>query len=651
MPESTAGPFDLTIPLIPILPFLAFWVTLFWGKQVRHRAAVGAIVISTLLALSFPVRMLFSHGESFPLSGYFLWALVGSLRMPMGYYVDQLSAITLAMVTVVVTMIQIYSIGYMHGDKRYPLFFAYLSLFSAGMLGLVIADNILLFYACWEIMGLCSYLLIGFWYERSSAMRAAKKAFMVTRVGDVLFFFGWLMLFVNTGSIQFSEMFARLNQMTGDQLTVAALLLFGGAVGKSAQFPLHIWLPDAMEGPTPVSALIHAATMVAAGVFLVGRTYPVFSQADPLALLVVSAIGVFTALMAAVIGVLQNDIKRVLAYSTVSQLGYMMMALGIGGYTAGLFHLITHAFFKALLFLGSGSVIHGTGTQDMMQMGGLRHKMPYTFWTFMIGTLALAGIPPLAGFWSKDEILLSAFHSHSAAGPLVFYGGLIGAFLTAFYMTRLLILTFFGSPRDEHIHAHESPFVMTVPLMALAAMTVLIGLAILTGMFHFSHYVRFEGIEEHQFSLGMAALSSLVALAGIGAGILMYTRLSGLRYALVGIRPLYVLIKNKFYWDEVMYTVFVLPLFAVNRATFRFDQYVIDMLVNLVGWLTVQLSRMNELVDRYVVDGLVNLAGYLPKGLGYTVRYVQTGVVQTYLLIVFLGTLLIFGGIYMWLIR
>jgi len=651
MPESSlVHQFNLTVPLIPVLPFLAFWITLILGKWVRHWAAIGAIVIATLLALAGPVKELFLQGEHLSVNGSFPWAMVGSVALPMGYSITPLSAMTLGMVTIVVTMIQIYSIGYMHGDKRYSQFFAYLSLFSAGMLGLVIADNVLLFFVCWEIMGLCSYLLIGFWYERPSAMKAAKKAFMVTRVGDVLFFFGWIMLFVNTGSIQFSEMFSRLSQMEPAQITIAALLLFGGAIGKSAQFPLHIWLPDAMEGPTPVSALIHAATMVAAGVFLVGRAYPVFMHAEPIALTVVAVVGVITALMSAVIGILQNDIKRVLAYSTVSQLGYMMMALGVGGYTAGLFHLNTHGFFKALLFLGSGSVIHGTGTQDMMQMGGLRKHMPHTFWTFLIGTGALAGIVPLAGFWSKDEILLSAFYSHSLAASMVFYGGLIGAFLTAFYMTRLLVLTFFGEARDHHVHAHESPSVMTVPLWVLAAMTVLIGLGVPLG-FQFGHYVNFPGIEEHGFNIGLAVLSTAVAVSGIVLGSLMYKQLTPVRYALVNIRPLYLLIKNKFYWDEIMFAIFVKPLFWANWISLRIDQYLIDMLVNAAGWLTVRFSDLSGLIDRYVVDGLVNLAGFLPKGLGYTVRYVQTGLVQTYLLIVFLGTILIFAGIYIYIIK
>ncbi|HEY3298874.1 MAG TPA: NADH-quinone oxidoreductase subunit L, partial [Armatimonadota bacterium] len=413
--------------LIPVLPLAAFVLILITGRKGWGQGAyigIAGIVASFALSVLIATRTVlvaFNGHEFEPVLGSTVWAIIGTKAIHMGFAVDQLTAMMLIVVTLVASLVQIYSTGYMHGDERYPRFFAYLSLFSAAMLALVIADNLLLFYISWELVGLSSYLLIGFWFQRPSAMRAAKKAFIVTRLGDVGFFLGLLLIFAQTGELNFTRIFAALPSLANATfwgvpvLPLAGLLLFMGAVGKSAQFPLHVWLPDAMEGPTPVSALIHAATMVAAGVYLVGRMYPVFAYQDhSITLQVVAIIGAITAIFAATIALVQEDIKRVLAYSTISQLGYMMLGLGLGpaGYTAGLFHLMTHAFFKANMFLGSGSVIHGTGTQNMHEMGGLAKKMPRTYWTFMAGYLALAGFPLTAGFFSKDEILLEAFNTN-----------------------------------------------------------------------------------------------------------------------------------------------------------------------------------------------------------------------------------------------
>ncbi|HET6946281.1 MAG TPA: NADH-quinone oxidoreductase subunit L, partial [bacterium] len=389
--------------IIPVLPFLAFWLIILFGRRLPGEGAyvaIGAMGIDALLSIAILVQVL--GGATYQAN--MVWAVLGDRALEIGYQIDPLTAVMLIVVTVVGSLIFIYSIGYMHGDPRYPRFFAYMSLFAASMLTLVLANNLLLLYVGWEGVGLCSYLLIGFWFERPSAARAAIKAFVTTRIGDTFMFVGILLIFFTVGTLQFDQIFEAVEagHLAGATLTLAALLLFGGAVGKSAQVPLHVWLPDAMEGPTPVSALIHAATMVAAGVYLVARTYLLFfGSPDHGALTVVAWIGGITALMAATIGIVQDDIKRVMAYSTISQLGYMMMGLGVLGFTAGVFHLMTHAFFKALLFLAAGSVIHAMHTNDMKEMGGLGRVMPWTYGTMLVGALALSGVPPFAGFWSK----------------------------------------------------------------------------------------------------------------------------------------------------------------------------------------------------------------------------------------------------------
>src|SRR5207249_1279135 len=448
--------------LLPLVSAIA--ITLFTH---RSRALSSFISIGAVLG-SFVCSCLIFTRQGISAREFNWFDFVGVLRVPFGFVLDNLSKTMLVLVSGVGSLIHIYSLGYMRDDEGKSRYFAALSLFMFAMLGIVLSNNFVMLFIFWELVGFTSYVLIGHWFERDAAADAAKKAFITTRIGDFGFMLGILMVWAATGSVVFAEIAPRLSTVTSHPafLTTAALLIFCGAVGKSAQFPLHVWLPDAMEGPTPVSALIHAATMVAAGVYLVARTYALFfSSPDHLALTVVAYIGGLTALMAATIGIVQDDIKRVLAYSTISQLGYMMLGLGVLGYTAGVFHLMTHAFFKALLFLAAGSVIHAMNTNDIKEMGGLAKVMPVTYVTMLVGGLALAGVPPFAGFWSKDEILLEAYHHDRT----LFYLGAAGAFVTAFYVFRMIFYTFTGSLRSHTAHPHESPQVMTVPLIVLAA--------------------------------------------------------------------------------------------------------------------------------------------------------------------------------------
>ncbi|MGQ0551532.1 MAG: NADH-quinone oxidoreductase subunit L [Armatimonadota bacterium] len=637
--------------LIPVAPLAAFALIVAFGRRLPgHGAyvAVAGIGISALLSLGIFIQML-SHAA--PYEANVGWMLLDRLPLDLGIRVDQLATVMLLVVTVVGSMIFIYSIGYMHGDPRYPRFFAYLSLFAASMLLLVLANNLLFLYAGWELVGLCSYLLIGFYFEKPSAARASMKAFLTTRVGDVFMFLGILLIFYHLGSFRFEEIFAKVREGALKDLTVggwplltvAALLIFGGAVGKSAQFPLHTWLPDAMEGPTPVSALIHAATMVAAGVYVVARAFTLFvASPGHEALLVVAYIGGITALMAATIGVVQDDIKRVLAYSTISQLGLMMLGLGVGGYTAGMFHLTTHAFFKALLFLGAGSVIHAMQTNDMKAMGGLAKVMPSTYWTFLIGTLALSGVFPFAGFWSKDEILLEVFHHNQT----LFIMAALTSFLTAFYMFRVIFYTFSGTLRSHDAHPHESPTVMTLPLWVLAGFSVVIGFvgaSFLGNPFH--AFVHFEGVEAVPFSAGLALVSLAIAVAGIGAAAVVYhwkiVPSATLRRAA---GPLYTLVSGKYYFDELYNVTIVRPVLWSAGALRMFDTYVIDALVNLVGLAGIGLARLYRLFDTYVVDGLVNVLGYTVKAGGGILRYLQTGRTQNYLLAIALGVIILLAA-------
>lgn len=659
--------------LVPVFPLLAFAAIVFLthpDNRLSAWTAIAGIGLSTLVGLAiFATALGMPTLAEKPFHVTFPWIPTGTTQLVLGFMVDPLTAVMLAMVTVVCTAIFVYSQGYMDKDPRYARFFAYISLFASGMLGLVTADNLLILYLSWEIMGLCSYLLIGFWFERPAAANAAKKAFLTTRVGDVLLFIGLIILYFQTGSLSFEDIFSQLAFISAPLLVIVGLLIFAGAVGKSAQFPLHVWLPDAMEGPTPVSALIHAATMVAAGVYLVARTYPLFAavQGGP-ALLWVGGIGAFTALFAASIAVAQNDIKRVLAYSTISQLGYMMAALGVGGFVASIFHLITHAFFKALLFLGAGSVIHAMHTNDMFEMGGLRRRMPITFWTLTAGALALAGIPPFAGFWSKDEILAEAFLHN----PLIWLVLTLTGLVTAFYIARLIFLTFFGPERRREVREvegtrftlipHESPRVMTAPLVSLASMVLLVGLAgvptdfpvlgPLLGSNPFHHFlgqnfarfgIEFEAIPFNA-SVPVLNTSLAAALLGLFIGWWLYGR-QPLRQAqpdpLERLGPIHKLLKNKYYVDELYNATLVRGLVRLSEGLGSFDLRVIDGLVNLAGRGTAAFSELNRLFDVYVVDGAVNGVGSLTRWLGRGLREIQTGQVQNYLLVLALSTLLL----------
>src|SRR3954447_17632604 len=476
---------ETLIPIIPALPLAGFAFTALFGRRLGKRASavpLAAVVASWLIAMvvvfnSFTGQGSFAGGAGV---GVHLWTWIpaGAFHVDFGFYVDNLTACLLIVVTTIGMLVHVYSLGYMSHDPGYWRFFAYLNLFMFSMLILVLADNFLLVFAGWELVGLSSYLLIGFWYKRRSASLAAKKAFIVNRVGDVGFALGIMAIFVSLGTLNIREVLERIGTLDHTTITVIALLIFAGAVGKSAQFPLHVWLPDAMEGPTPVSALIHAATMVNAGVYLVARTNPIFAHA-PEAMVVVAAIGIFTAILAASIAFTQTDIKRVLAYSTLSQLGYMFAALGVGAFTAAIFHLMTHGFFKGLLFLGSGSVIHAVHEeQDMRRMGGLAKKIPHTYRTMLIGSIAIAGIPPLAGFFSKDEILGEAYKN---GFQWVWLIGIVVAVMTAFYMFRLIGLTFWGDSRVDPAvepNIHESPAVMTIPLWLLAIPSIFLGIVL-----------------------------------------------------------------------------------------------------------------------------------------------------------------------------
>ncbi|MEW6045826.1 MAG: NADH-quinone oxidoreductase subunit L, partial [Bacillota bacterium] len=488
--------------LVPVIPGACALVLTFWGRRLPRQGdwlGIAAVGAAWLLSLGILASVIGGRGAA----GSFTWAVFRSpssesLPIAFGFQLDALAAVMLVVVTSVSLAVHVFSVGYMEGDARYKRYFAMLSFFTFSMLGLVVADNFLLLFMFWELVGLASYVLIGHYYERPEARYASMKAFLTTRVGDVAMLVGIFLLFREVGAFGLRETFEAIEhgQISVPTLTLAAVLIFGGAVGKSAQFPLHVWLPDAMAGPTPVSALIHAATMVAAGVYLVARAFGVFAPA-PEAMQVVAWIGGFTAIFAATIALVREDIKQVLAYSTVSQLGYMIMGLGVGAYTAGFFHLTTHAFFKALLFLASGSVIHALHhEQNMHRMGGLFRRMPITGVTWLVGGAALAGIPPFSGFWSKDEILLAAYRSST---PALFWIGAAAAVLTAFYVTRATWMVFFGKPRDEHLfeHARESSRVMTWPLIALAAPAALIGLwnSPLSN-FAFGHLVFFEEFHE-----------------------------------------------------------------------------------------------------------------------------------------------------------
>ena len=624
--------------LIPLLPFAAFLIIGLFGHWIRERAhwiAVPAVGLSFLLSLSTFAEI--ANGEPIRLTLY-SWITSGAFDVNIGFYIDRLTAAMLLLVTIVSGLVHVYTIGYMHGEPGYARFFAYIALFTFSMLMLVMADNFLQLYVFWEAVGLCSYLLIGHWYDRKSACDAATKAFVVNRVGDFGFGLGIMLIFVTFGSLQYDEVFGHavpvdgqtinvLKPLGGEWLagtmTVICLLLFAGAVGKSAQVPLHVWLPDAMEGPTPISALIHAATMVTAGVFMVARLAPLYNL-SPAAMDVVAVTGGATAIFAATIALTQNDIKRVVAYSTVSQLGYMMMACGLGAYVAGMYHLLTHGAFKALLFLCCGSVIIALHhEQDMRRMGGLKDKLPVTYWTMVIGSLALAGFPLTAGFFSKDEILVSAW-SAGALGKTLAVVGLITAFMTAFYSFRLLFVAFWGESRVDPHHAdhiHEPSPTMTVPLVVLAVLSIAAGYS---GIPHFIEPVLKgpAGVEAQHggpAAFGIMIAATLMGLGGIAAAYVVYVKSPGLPQQLAEKwKQVYALSFNKWYVDELYDRTFVTPTVDLANGLWR-------------------------RVDVAVIDAMVNGVASATMLWGRTMRRVQSGQVQHYALAMALGAVVILG--------
>ena len=620
--------------LILAAPLAAFLVIVFGTLYARNERLSGYVsIVAMLCAAVLAVVALAGTTSATHLRSSLDWFALGSTRFTLGVLLDPLTAVMLVVVTVVSLLVQIYSQSYMAGDSGYRRYYAFMSLFSLSMLGLVLADNFLQLYIFWELVGLCSYLLIGHWYQRPAAAAAAKKAFIVTRFGDLGFLVGILVLYAWTGSFEFGaiESAVKSGALAGGTITVAAILLFAGAVGKSAQFPLHVWLPDAMEGPTPVSALIHAATMVAAGVYMVARAYTIFSASAD-AMLVVAIIGGFTALFAATHALVAVDIKRVLAYSTVSQLGYMMMGLGVGAYAAGVFHLFNHAFFKALLFLAAGVVIHMTGVQDLPKMGGLARKMPITAATFAVGGLSLAGLFPLSGFWSKEQILDGAM----ASGHTVLFAlGLLTALLTAFYTARAWLLAFWGEGRvvegdaadaDVHgEHASGEPAVMTVPLLVLATAAVLTGL--LGSSWLGDPFAGFLGHATEGAhgggSVELALVSTALVIAGIGLAWLMYgSRSISAESVGATFRPVYVMLVRKYWLDDLygwMVRVFVL---ALSELLLWFDKTVVDGIVNGTGWLAAAVfGRASSRSQTGVAAnyGLVFFAGLLVMGLAVLV--------------------------------
>ena len=660
--ESAASFAVRTLWLIPVLPIVAAGISSLLKQPQRKLAstlAIGSLGISLLLSLIAFVHVLgaWAAGAATRETVNFTWLQFGPSNVDLGWVLDPLSAVMLVMVSLVGLLIFIYSTGYMEHDENFTRFFCFLSLFAGAMLGVVIANSLLLLFMCWEIVGLTSYLLIGFWYQKPSAAAAAKKAFLTTRVGDIFFLLGMVWLFAQTGTLLFYDagngsmephaLQMLLSHPAALGLTAAGaigLLIFAGATGKSGQIPLHVWLPDAMEGPTPVSALIHAATMVAAGVYLVARVYPLMSAGSltggsTVALTVVTWVGAATALFAATIAIAQDDIKRILAYSTVSQLGYMMAGLGIGGVAIGMFHLITHAFFKALLFMGAGSVIHGTHEeQDIRRMGGLRSEMPVTFYTYGAGMLALCGVPIFAGFWSKDGILNSA--AHWSLGKAPYYMLALGALLTAFYMTRQVCYVFFGHYRG-HAHVHESPRVMTTPLVVLAIFAVLLGFIGTPAWPWFQGFLEghsvvfaWSGFSEPGLLMLMVA-SILIVFIGLGFGWWLYgereTSPEDRDVLEQAARPTWRLLRNKYFIDE-LYGATVIALFRwLGTVGDWFDRHIWGGAVATITWLFGAWARLNRFLDREVVDGGFDKSCEELSAGGGLLASMQNGRVQTYL--------------------
>jgi NADH-quinone oxidoreductase subunit L len=642
--------------LVPLLPFLAFFVILFFGKRLPgqgHSVGIASMGIGLLVSLIGFIELA-TGAEAVEKSANWI-EFGGGLRLELGMNYDFLAGLMFVIVCTISLLVHIYSTSYMHDDSRYTWFYAVLSLFTASMLFLVLANNTLQMLVGWEGVGVCSYFLIGHFWEEKPNSSAAMKAFITTRIGDVGFIFGIIALFHLAGTFNIGALnhMAETHEIGGTALTVAALLLFCGAVGKSAQFPLHVWLPDAMAGPTPVSALIHAATMVVAGIYLVARMFPLFHSA-PGALAVVAIIASITMLIAAVLALLQDDIKRVLAYSTVSQLGYMMAALGVGAYTAGIFHLFTHAVFKALLFLGAGSLIHAVHSNNMSDMGGLRKYMPHTFRTFIIGSLALAGIFPLAGFWSKDEILGGALRAGThgeMVGWIVFITGIVTAFLTAFYMARACILTFWGEYRG-HGTPHESDSAMVTPLWILAIGSIFVGFLGIPVIGPFLDWIQTPLEEHHAFDFGYNVILPGVTVASaalaIWLGWLVFEK-GRFKMDILG-SPFawaYRFVENKYYLDDLYFGAIVKPIqYPLARATYWFNQKVIDRVVESVAAGTISASEVTyREIDQGLVDKFVNSSAGLTGMTGGLLRYVQTGNIQRYAAMLF-ASIAIFVAVY-----
>jgi NADH-quinone oxidoreductase subunit L len=647
----------LLIPLLPLASFLAVGLTGLFGGPWRNRGhylAVPAAFAAFLLSLVVCGQVM---GGLRVDQDLYVWIVSGAFRVAIGIQIDPLTAVMLVLVTLVSSLVHLYSIGYMHGDRGYDRFFAYLGLFTFSMLMLVLSNNFLQLYLFWEAVGLCSYLLIAHWYERPSACNAATKAFVVNRVGDFGFGLGILLIFRTFGALDYHTVFGMAPAATGATvnllsplvgasgahwdigvLTLISLLLFTGAVGKSAQLPLHTWLPDAMEGPTPISALIHAATMVTAGVFMLARVSPLLGL-SPAAMAVVATVGGATALFAATIAVTQTDIKRIVAYSTISQLGYMILACGVGAYGAGIFHLLTHGAFKALLFLGCGSVIHALANeQDLRRMGGLRSRLPVTYLAFLAGVVALAGLPPFAGFFSKDEILWAVFQAPGAGAKLLWFVGLVTAGLTAFYAFRLLYTVFHGSSKvtpEAAAHLHESPPVMTAPLIVLGVLSVAAGwiglpegshgiggfLSTVEGFAGGHDVGAGEGTIAHGVVVG---LSVAAAVIGWAAAYLCYVRRPELPAAWAArFATLYQLSLNKWYIDELYDRLFVRPTVALARWLWR-------------G------------VDVRIIDGTVNGVGSTVRRWGQRAQLLQSGQLQHYALLMAFGLAVLVGMYWFW---
>jgi len=629
--------------LIPAIPAAAFVVLLLFGKYLpRGGDFIAILAIAASFALLFPVLIDFldhADGTEF-VPGEKSWEWVRfetggrDFEIRLGFFVDQISIVMLAVVSFVALIVQIYSVGYMRGDPKYGWYFTCMSLFAASMLTLVLADNLLLLYAAWEGVGFCSFLLIGFWWERRSAAEAAKKAFITTRIGDVGFLIGILLLWKEARTFDITAIFEFAERggfndadiggigLNGSAyLTIAVLFLFAGAVGKSGQFPLHVWLPDAMEGPTPVSALIHAATMVVAGVYMVSRMFPLFELADQVALDVVMALGLITVLLSATLGLAATDIKRVIAYSTLNSLGLMFVALGSGSVTAAMLYLFVHGFFKALLFLAAGSVIHATEKQELPELGGLASKMPLTALVFLIGTLAMVGVIPLSGFWAKDEVL----HAHESYGNVVLYIiALVSVFITGLYMTRLFIRTFLFEPRDRHSweHAHDAEPVMTLPLIPLALLTIVGGFVVFDGVGEamgfpggFGEFVFTHEPEGFDFAWDIAVLSTVSAVGGIIVGWYFWSnggepaRRAGERFS-----PVYRMLANRYYID-VAY------------------QWVIDRIVLTLGRVVAWFDR--NIVNDTAVDGSAGLGVFA----GFGMKFLETGKLPNYALAIVAGVI------------